>query len=101
VQEVAQGSAEPVQADHDEGVAGLEDLAQDLVQDLVQDRARGQGPGCCLLPHAFDSCGVQFIDLGNNRLFSGGNPGVADQMTHVSSAPMRPVRVSRNSSVVT
>jgi hypothetical protein len=79
VDQVAQRPAEPVQFPDDQGVAGAE-----LVQDLLEDRAVGGGAAGGLSEHSVAAGRSEGVDLELRVLVSGGDAGIAEQMTHAA-----------------
>jgi hypothetical protein len=79
VDQVAQGAAEPVELPDDEGVAGAQ-----LVQELGEDGPVGAGAAGRLDKDAVAAGGLQGVDLELWLLVSGGDAGIAEQVTHAA-----------------
>jgi hypothetical protein len=79
VDQVPQGPAEAVEFPDDEGVAGAE-----LVQELGEGGAVGAGAAGGLGEHPIAAGVLEGVDLELWLLVGGGDPGVAEQMSHAA-----------------
>jgi hypothetical protein len=77
VDQMAQGAAEAIQLPHHEGVAGAQ-----LVQQLGEGGAVGAGAAGGLGEHPIAAGVLEGVDLELGVLVSGGDPGIAKQMSH-------------------
>lgn len=77
VDEVADGSAEPVKSPDDEGVAGA-----DLVEELVELGSVFEGPGHGVDEHAEAAGRVECVDLQRGVLVGGRHARVSKEVTH-------------------
>ena len=80
VDQMPQGAAEPVEFPDDQGVAGPQ-----LVQDLLEDGPVGAGAAGGLGEHPVAASTLEGVDLKLGVLVSGGDAGIAKQVSHAGS----------------
>jgi hypothetical protein len=79
---VPQRPAQPIQLPYHEGVAGPQ-----LVQQLLKGRAVAAGAAGSLGEHPVAAGTLERVDLEWGVLVGGGDPGVAEQVSHARSVP--------------
>ncbi len=75
MQQVVERSGQPVDADHDQGVAGLEGVQEARELGAVAVAARGP-----LLDDPSAAGRAQRVELGRQVLVAGGDAGIADRL---------------------